>query len=164
MSERILICVAWPYANGSLHLGQIAGAYLPPDIFARYHRTKGNEVVMVSGSDSHGTPTTIKAEQEGKTPEEIVTFYQKEFLDCWQRFGISFDLFTSTTTENHTEVAQDVFLKLLEQGYLYKDTVSQAYCPSCGRSLPDRYIEGTCPHCQSPNARGDQCEACGKLL
>ncbi len=164
MSERILICVAWPYANGSLHLGQIAGAYLPPDIFARYHRTKGNEVVMVSGADSHGTPTTIKAEQEGKTPEEIVTYYQKEFLDCWQRFGISFDLFTTTTTENHTEVAQDVFLKLLEQGYLYKDTVSQAYCPSCGRSLPDRYIEGTCPHCQSPNARGDQCEACGKLL
>ena len=164
MSERILICVAWPYANGSLHLGQIAGAYLPPDIFARYHRTKGNEVVMVSGSDSHGTPTTIKAEQEGKTPEEIAAFYQQEHQDCWQKLGISYDLYTTTGTGNHAEVAQDMFLKLLEQGYLYKQTVSQAYCPNCHRFLPDRYVEGTCPHCQSPNARGDQCEACGKLL
>jgi len=164
MSERILVCVAWPYANGSLHLGQIAGAYLPPDIFARYHRTKGNEVVMVSGSDAHGTPTTIRAEQEGKTPGEIAEFYQQEFLDNWEKLGISFDLYTSTDTENHTEVVQDVFLRLLEKGYLQKKTVSQAYCPNCERFLPDRYVEGTCPHCKSPNARGDQCEACGKLL
>ncbi len=164
MRERILICVAWPYANGSLHLGQIAGAYLPPDIFARYHRTKGNEVVMVSGSDAHGTPTTIKAEQERKTPEEVTAFYQQEHLDCWQKLGISFDLYTTTDTENHTEVAQDMFLRLLEKDYLYKETVSQAYCPNCERFLPDRYVEGTCPHCQSPNARGDQCEACGRLL
>jgi len=164
MSERIFIGVAWPYANGSLHLGQIAGAYLPPDIFARYHRTKGNEVVMVSGSDKHGTPTTIKAEQEGKNPEEIAEYYQKEFLDCWQKLGISFDLYTTTGTENHAEVAQDIFLKLLEKDYLYKDTVSQAYCTKCQRFLPDRYIEGICPHCHSPNARGDQCEACGKPL
>ncbi|MFC2011923.1 methionine--tRNA ligase [Chloroflexota bacterium] len=164
MSERIFIGVAWPYANGSLHIGQIAGAYLPPDIFARYHRLKGNEVVMVSGSDKHGTPTTIKAEQEGKNPEEIAAHYQQEFMDCWEKFGISFDLYTSTGTENHAEVAQDIFLKLLEKGSLEKQTVSQAYCPSCQRFLPDRYIEGTCPHCQSPMARGDQCEACGKLL
>ncbi len=164
MSERIFIGVAWPYANGSLHLGQIAGAYLPADIFARYHRAKGNEVLMVSGSDKHGTPTTIKAEQEGKTPDEIATFYQREFLDCWQKLGISYDLYTTTGTKNHTEVAQDMFLKLLEKGYLYRDTMSQAYCPKCQRFLPDRYIEGTCPYCQSPNARGDQCEACGKPL
>jgi len=164
MSERIFIGVAWPYANGSLHIGQIAGAYLPADIFARYHRIKGNEVVMVSGSDQHGTPITIKAEQEGKTPEEIADYYQREFLDCWQKFGISFDLFTSTGTPNHTEVTQDIFLKLLEKGYLYKNTVSQAYCPSCQRFLPDRYIEGTCPHCGDPKARGDQCDACGKPL
>jgi methionyl-tRNA synthetase len=164
MSERIFIGVAWPYANGSLHLGQIAGAYLPPDIFARYHRTKGNEVLMVSGSDSHGTPVTIKAEQEGKTPEEITDYYQQEFLDCWQRFGISFDLYTTTNTQNHAEVAQDIFLRLLEKGYLHRKTVSQAYCPNCQRFRPDRYVEGTCPYCQSPNARGDQCEACGKLL
>ena len=126
MSERILVCVAWPYANGSLHLGQIAGAYLPPDIFARYHRAKGNEVVMVSGSDVHGTPTTIKAEQEGKTPQEVAAFYQQEHLGCWQKLGISYDLYTTTGTENHAEVAQDMFLRLLERGYLYKQTVSQA--------------------------------------
>jgi len=164
MSEKIFIGVAWPYANGSLHLGQIAGAYLPPDIFARYHRTKGNEVLMVSGSDQHGTPTTIKAEQEGKTPAEIVAFYQREFLDCWQKLGISFDLYTTTSTANHAEVVQDIFLTLLNKDYIYKDTVSQAFCPKCQRFLPDRYIEGTCQYCQSPNARGDQCEACGKPL
>jgi methionyl-tRNA synthetase len=164
MSDRIFIGVAWPYANGSLHLGQIAGAYLPADIFARYHRVKGNEVLMVSGSDQHGTPITIKAEQEGKTPEEIAAYYQREYLDCWEKLGISFDLFTSTGTENHAEVVHDIFLKLLEQGYLYKDTVSQAYCSSCERFLPDRYIEGTCPHCGDPKARGDQCDACGKPL
>ncbi len=124
MSERIFIGVAWPYSNGSLHLGQIAGAYLPPDIFARYHRTKGNEVVMVSGSDAHGTPTTIKAEQEGKRPVEIVDHYQQEFLDCWERFGISFDLYTTTDTDNHTEVTQDIFKTLLDKGYVYRDVVS----------------------------------------
>jgi methionyl-tRNA synthetase len=164
MSERILIGVAWPYANGSLHLGQIAGAYLPPDIFARYHRTKGNEVVMVSGSDQHGTPTAIKAEQEGKAPAEIAAYYQQEFQDCWEKFGISFDLFTTTGTANHTEVAQDIFLTLLNKGYVYKKAVSQAYCSDCQRFLPDRYVLGTCPYCNSPDARGDQCEACGKLL
>ena len=125
MNERIFIGVAWPYANGSIHIGQIAGVYLPADIFARYHRTKGNEVLMVSGSDQHGTPTTIKAEQEGKTPEEIAEYYQKEFLDCWQKLGISFDLYTTTGTENHTEVAQDIFLKLLEILYWHMDVSIQ---------------------------------------
>ncbi len=164
MVERIYIGVAWPYANGSLHLGQIAGANLPADIFARYHRIKGNEVVMVSGSDIHGTPTTIKAEQEGVSPGEIASKYQQEFLDCWQKLGITFDLYTTTGTGNHADVTQDIFLKLLEKDYLYKHTVSQAYCPRCQRYLPDRYIEGTCPYCHSPNARGDQCEDCGKPL
>ena len=164
MSERIFIAVAWPYANGSLHLGQIAGAYLPPDIFARYHRIKGNEVLMVSGSDQHGTPITIKAEQEGKKPGEIAARYHQQFLESWQKFGISFDLFTTTGTANHAEVAQDIFLTLLERGYLYKDTVSQPFCPRCQRFLADRYIEGTCPYCNSSGARGDQCEACGKPL
>ncbi|TES87839.1 MAG: methionine--tRNA ligase [Dehalococcoidia bacterium] len=164
MSEKIFIAVAWPYANGSLHLGQIAGAYLPPDIFARYHRTKGNEVLMVSGSDQHGTPITIKAEQESKKPGEIAARYHRQFLESWQRFGISFDLFTTTGTENHARVTQDIFLTLLERGYIYKNTLSQPYCPSCQRFLADRYIEGTCPFCNSPGARGDQCEACGKPL
>ncbi|MFC1969001.1 methionine--tRNA ligase [Chloroflexota bacterium] len=164
MTERVLICVAWPYANGPLHMGHIAGAYLPPDIFARYHRTKGNEVVMVSGSDQHGTPIAIKAEQEGKSPEEIVGRYHRQFLDCWQQLGISFDLFTSTGTGNHTEVTHDIFLTLLKQGYIYRDIVSQAYCPDCRRFLPDRYIEGTCPLCGYLDARGDQCDKCGRPL
>jgi len=164
MSERIFIGVAWPYADGPLHLGHIAGAYLPPDIFARYHRAKGNEVLMVSGSDQHGTPITIKAEQEGKKPGEIVTLYHQQFLDSWQKLGISFDLFTSTGTANHAEVSQDVFLTLLNRGHIYKSTVSQPYCPHCQRFLPDRYIEGTCPYCYSSGARGDQCDECGKPI
>ena len=164
MSERIFIAVAWPYADGPLHLGHIAGAYLPPDIFARYHRTKGNEVLMVSGSDQHGTPITIKAEQEGKKPGEIAAQYHQQFLDSWQRFGISFDLFTTTGTANHAQVSQDIFLTLLNKGYIYKSTVSQPYCPHCQRFLPDRYVEGTCPYCQSPGARGDQCDECGKPM
>ncbi len=164
MSEKILVAVAWPYANGSLHLGQIAGAYLPADIFARYHRLKGNKVLMVSGSDQHGTPITIKAEQEGKTPGEIADRYHREFLESWQKLGISFDLFTTTGTENHAEVTQDMFLALLKRGYIYKAKVSQPYCPQCRRFLPDRYIEGTCPFCGSPGARGDQCDDCGKPM
>jgi methionyl-tRNA synthetase len=164
MSERIFIGVAWPYANGSLHLGHIAGADLAADIFARYHRLKGNEVLMVSGSDQHGTPITLKAEQEGKTPREIIDFYQREYLDCWQKLGISFDLYTGTETINHTEVTRDIFLRLLEKGYLYRNTLSQLYCPECQRFLPDRYVEGTCPFCLTPGARGDQCDACNKPM
>ncbi len=164
MSERIFIGVAWPYADGPLHLGHIAGAYLPPDIFARYHRTKGNDVLMVSGSDEHGTPITIKAEQEGKKPSEIATQYHQQFLDSWQKLGISFDLFTNTNTANHAEVSCDIFLTLLEKGYIYKATVSQPFCPHCQRFLSDRYIEGTCPYCNSSGARGDQCDECGKPI
>jgi methionyl-tRNA synthetase len=164
MSERIFIGVAWPYASGPLHVGHVAGAYLPADIFARYHRTKGNEVIMVSGSDQHGTPITIKAEQEGKKPAEVVAYFHQIFLDSWKKLGISWDLFTTTGTQNHARVSQDIFLTLLKKGYIYKETVSQPYCPKCQRFLPDRYVEGTCPHCQYPGARGDQCEACGKPL
>jgi methionyl-tRNA synthetase len=164
MSERIFIGVAWPYANGSLHLGQVAGAYLPPDIFARYHRLKGNEVLMVSGSDQHGTPITLRADQEGKKPEEIAARYHQEFLDSWQKLGISFDLFTSTDTPNHHKVAQDLFLTLKDKGHIYKDTMALLYCPSCHRFLPDRYVEGTCPYCRFEGTRGDQCDNCGKPL
>jgi methionyl-tRNA synthetase len=164
MSEKIFIGVAWPYANGPLHLGHVAGAYLPADIFARYHRTKGNEVLMVSGSDQHGTPITLKAEQEGKTPGEVVAEFHRRFLNSWQKLGISFDLFTSTGTDNHAAVAHDIFLTLLNKGYIYKSTMSQPYCPNCKRFLPDRYLEGTCPYCRFTGARGDQCDQCGKPL
>ena len=164
MSERILVCVAWPYANGPLHLGHVAGAYLPADIFARYHRTKGNEVAMVSGSDQHGTPITIKADLEGVKPAEVVARYHQKFLENWRKLGITWDLFTTTGTPNHAEVTHDIFLTLLKKGYIYKDTVSQPFCPKCQRYLPDRYVEGTCPFCAYTSARGDQCETCGKPL
>jgi methionyl-tRNA synthetase len=164
MTENILVAVAWPYANGSLHLGHIAGCYLPADIFARYHRLIGNRVLMVSGSDQHGAPITLRAENEHKTPQEIVSHYHHEFLECWQKLGISFDLFTTTGTENHSEVVHDIFLKLLEKDYLYKDEMPQAYCPTCARFMPDRYVEGTCPHCGYTEARGDQCDQCGQPL
>lgn len=164
MGERIFIGVAWPYADGPLHLGHIAGVYLPSDIFARYHRIKGDEVLMVSGSDQHGTPITIKAEQAGKKPEEIVNQYHQQFLDSWQKLGISFDLFTRTGTANHAEVSHNFFLTLLNKGYIYKATVSQPFCPHCQRFLSDRYIEGICPYCHFSGARGDQCDGCGKPI
>ena len=162
--ERIFVGVAWPYANGSLHLGHIAGAYLPADIFARFHRAKGNQVLMVSGSDQHGTPVTIRAEQEGLTPREVATRYHRDFLASWQKLGIDFDLFTTTDTPNHIQVVQDFFLKLLDKGHIYKGSMSLPYCPRCQRYLPDRYTEGTCPYCGSAGARGDQCDSCGKPL
>ncbi len=164
MREKIYIGVAWPYANSPLHLGHIAGAYLPPDIFARYHRTKGNIVLMVSGSDVHGTPITIRAEQEGVSPAEIAGKYHKQFLESFRDFGITFDLFTSTGTDNHTEVSQDIFSTLYNKGYIYKDIVLQPFCSKCQRYLPDRYVEGTCPLCGYSGARGDQCDKCGQPL
>lgn len=164
MPENILICTAWPYANGSIHLGHIAGCYLPADIFARYQRLNGNNVLMVSGSDSHGTPVTITAETKGITPEEVASTYQKEFLIDWDNLGISYDLFTSTQTENHTKVVQDIFITLYEKDLIYKDVMSQPFCQSHNRYLADRYVEGICPHCDSKNARGDQCDNCGNTL
>ena len=164
MPQRIVVAVAWPYANGPLHLGHLAGCYLPADIFARYHRMKGNDVLMVSGSDQHGTPITIRAEQEGLTPQEVVDKYHADFVRSWERLGISFDLFTSTGTDNHQEVVHDLFRTLHDRGYIYTDTMLLPYCPSCRRFLPDRYVEGTCPHCADTAARGDQCDNCGKTL
>ncbi len=164
MFDRILVAVAWPYANGSIHMGYVAGVAVPADIFARYHRLKGNQVLMVSGSDSHGTPVTIEAEKRGVSPEEVFSQYHTEFLDNWKRLGISFDLFTSTHTENHSQVAQDMFLRLLENGYVYKGTMSQPYCVTDRRFLADRYVQGKCPHCGSDGAKGDQCDNCGRTL
>ncbi len=166
MPERIFIGVAWPYANGPLHMGHIAGCYLAADIFARYHRMKGNDVLMVSGSDAHGTPITIRADQEGVDPQVVLDRYHAQFLDTWQRLGISFDLFTTTHTENHQRVVQDIFLRLQERDYIYSDTMLLAHCAGCDRFLPDRYVEGACPrpHCGNQRARGDQCDDCGHTL
>ena len=164
MSRRILVAVAWPYASGSLHLGHLGGAYLPADIFARYHRIAGNDVLMVSGSDAHGTPITVKADEEGISPRDVVEKYHPEILGYWDSLSISFDLFTTTMTDNHAAVTQDVFLRLLEKKYLVKSTTTQYFDPEAERFLPDRYVEGTCPHCGYTQARGDQCENCGRTL
>ncbi len=164
MSEKILVCTAWPYANGPLHLGHIAGAYLPPDIFARYHRMKGNDVLMVSGSDTHGTPITVSADARGITPLEVVEENHRGFLEMWKKLGIGYSLFTHTDTENHHRVSQDIFLKLHEKGYLFTRSQMQMYSEKAGRFLPDRYVEGTCPRCNYTRARGDQCDKCGSLL
>ncbi len=164
MSKKIFIGVAWPYANGSLHLGHIAGCYLPADIFARYNRLKSNDVLMVSGSDEHGTPITITAEMEKTTPQAIVDRYNKEHTENMKQLGISFDLFTRTTTDNHKNVVQEIFKKLYEKEHIYKKNISAFYCENCNKFLPDRYLEGTCPNCQYEKARGDQCDGCGKLL
>ncbi|MCC6382201.1 MAG: methionine--tRNA ligase [Dehalococcoidia bacterium] len=164
MPERILVCVAWPYANYLLHVGQAAGAYLPADVFARYQRLVGHDVVMVSGSDSHGTPITVSAEREGVAPQAIVDRYHPRIVETWERLGISFDLYTTTLTENHYRTTQEVFLRLLEHGLLERGTQDQLYDPEADRFLPDRYVEGTCPICGYTEARGDQCDNCGSTL
>ncbi len=164
MSETILVAVAWPYANGSIHHGQLGGAYLPADIFARYHRLKGDRVAMVSGSDMHGTPITVRARREGRTPREVASEFHAEFLETWEGIGISFDLFTATDTENHARVVHDLFRRLLDNGYLYVAPQELLYDPVEHRFLPDRYVEGTCPYCDAPGARGDQCDSCGRQL
>jgi methionyl-tRNA synthetase len=164
LTEKILIGVAWPFPNGPLHLGQIVGSQLPADIFARYNRAAGNDVIMVSGTDQHGTPIVVRAEQEGKTPQEIVDHFHAEYLRCWDDLGITFDCYTSTGTQNHIETAQEIFLKLLEKGDVYKDTMELTFCEQEQRFLPDRYVEGTCPYCGYEGARGDQCDNCGRAL
>jgi methionyl-tRNA synthetase len=164
MSDNILVAVAWPYANSSIHVGNITGSYLPADIFARYHRLVGNRILMVSGSDSHGTPVTVTADAEGSTPLHVYQKYHAGFLELFQKLGLTYDLFTSTHTENHFKVAQTLFLSLEKNGYLYAERQKQWYAPSQKRFLPDRYIEGTCYICDYPNARGDQCDNCGSLL
>ena len=164
MSERIFIGVAWPYANGPLHLGQIAGAYLPADIFARYHRLRGDDVLMVSGTDQHGTPITIRAELEGLTPQQVVDKYHAQYLDVWEKLGISFDRYTTTGTDNHRKVVGDLFMGLMNEGLIYPATAEYAYCASDQRFLPDRYVDGTCPYCGFERARGDQCDRCGRTL
>ncbi len=164
MSEIIHVSVAWPYANGDLHVGHLAGAYLPADVFARYHRLKGNRVLMVSGSDSHGTPIMVTADKEGITPRDVFEKYHRRFLETQKNLGISYDLFTHTDTENHHQIAQDFFSMLLERKALYLDTQQILFDEQAGRFLPDRLVEGTCPVCGYADARGDQCDNHGGLL
>ncbi len=162
--DRILVAVAWPYANGPFHLGHLAGAYLPGDIFARYHRLRGHEVLMVSGSDMHGTPTLVTAEKEGVSPLAVAERYHAVNKAAFERLGFSYDLFTTTHTIVHERTVQEVFLALLEHRYIDRRTEDGPYCPNHRRFLPDRYLVGTCPHCGFESARGDECDHCGNPL
>ena len=164
MPENILIAIAWPYANAEIHVGNITGSHLPGDIVARYHRLKGDNVLMVSGTDSHGTPVVIAADKEGKPVEEVYKKYHDGFLDFFIQAGISYDLFTSTHTENHFKVSQSMFLALQKNGFLFKQFSKQWYSPSADKFLPDRYVEGTCYICGFEGARSDQCDNCGNVL
>jgi len=159
---NVFIGGAWPYANGSLHLGRLA-SLLPGDVLARYFRAKGNKVLYVSGSDCHGTPVAVQAIQEGVSPGDIADRFHQEFAECFAQLGFTYDLYTRTDQPFHHQVVQDVFLKLLDKGHLYKKTMEQTYCETDRQFLPDRYVEGTCPVC-SNRARGDQCDYCSTLL
>ena len=158
----IFIGGAWAYANGSLHLGHIS-SLLPGDILARYYRLKGEKVLYVSGSDCNGTPITIRAKQEGVSPKEIAGRYHQEFADCFSRLGFSYDTYTRTDTEHHHRIVQEIFISLLSKGLIYKKEIEQTYCEHDQQFLPDRYVEGICPHCGA-KARGDQCDFCSSVL
>jgi len=162
--QKILVAVAWPYASGPRHLGHVAGPGVPSDVFARYHRLKGNDVLMVSGTDEHGTPVMVSADREGVTPRELADRNNALILDDYVRLGMTYDCFTRTITSNHYAVVQDVFRTLYENGFLIEQTTLGAIAPATGRTLPDRYIEGTCPICGYGEARGDQCDNCGNQL
>jgi methionyl-tRNA synthetase len=162
--RNILSAPAWPYANGPRHIGHVSGFALPCDMFSRYQRMAGNRVLMVSGTDEHGTPIQVQADAEGTTARALADRYNRVIVDDLTGLGMTYDLFTRTTTRNHYAVTQEIFLRLLENGYVFPRTTLGAISPSTGRTLPDRYIEGTCPICGYPSARGDQCDNCGNQL
>ena len=162
--KRTLITTALPYANGPVHIGHLAGVYVPADIYARYLRLKGEEVLLIGGSDEHGVPITIKAKKEGVTPQDIVDRYHKIIKDSFEGLGISFDVYGRTTSETHRKTASDFFRRLYEKGEFIEKSSMQLYDAEAGQFLADRYVTGTCPHCGNTNAYGDQCEACGTSL
>lgn len=164
MTKSVLTAVAWPYANGPRHIGHVAGFGVPSDVFARYQRMTGANVLMVSGTDEHGTPLLVQAEKEGLTVQELADRYNRQIVHDLAGLGLSYDLFTRTTTRNHYAVVQELFRGLHDNGYMVKETTMGAISPSTGRTLPDRYIEGTCPICGADGARGDQCDNCGNQL
>jgi methionyl-tRNA synthetase len=163
-SRHILTAVAWPYANGPRHIGHVAGFGVPSDVFSRYQRMAGNQVLMVSGTDEHGTPILVEADKQGVSARELAAKYNRQIAEDLRGLGLSYDLFTRTTTANHYAVVQELFLGLLKNGYIFPRTALGAISPSTGRTLPDRYIEGTCPICGYDGARGDQCDNCGNQL
>lgn len=159
--SKVCINIAWPYSNGTIHLGHLAGSLLPPDIFSRYNRLIGNEVLMVGGSDQHGTPITVSAEKCGMTPEAYADKFHEINKKAIEDMEIEYSLFNKTHCDTHFKVVQDIFLDLNDKGYIYTKQTDQYYCPKCARFLPDRYVEGVCPKCGAEKTRSDQCDACG---
>ncbi|MBK7448168.1 MAG: methionine--tRNA ligase [Anaerolineales bacterium] len=164
MTETILVAVAWPYANAEIHVGNITGSHLPGDIFARYNRLKGNRVLMITGTDSHGTPVTMSADKLGKPVEEVYKSFHEGFIELFQQIGITYDLYTTTHSDNHFKVSQAMFLALQKNGFLFRQFSKQWYSPKAEKFLPDRYVEGTCYICGYESARSDQCDKCGNVL
>ncbi len=164
MTDKILVTSALPYANGPLHLGHLAGAYVPADIYVRYQRLKGSDVLFICGSDEHGVPITIRADREGISPQQVVDRFHFMMKESFIRLGIDFDNYSRTSLPLHHKISQDIFLNLYHKGFIHEQEVSQYFCATCARFLPDRYIEGECPTCHSQGARGDQCESCGRWL
>lgn len=163
MTKHILICSAWPYANGSLHLGHIAGL-LPADILARYFRLRGHRVLFVSGSDCHGTPITVRAAQEGVDPAQVAEKFHREFVDDFRKLGFTYDKYAATIDREHQQQVREIIQELFDNDWLYPREQEQIWCGQCNKFLPDRYVEGTCPRCGAKDARGDQCDGCGALL
>ena len=162
--KRTTITAALPYANGGVHIGHLAGVYVPADIYARYLRLKKEDVIFIGGSDEHGVPITIRAKKEGITPQDVCDRYHKIIKDSFKEFGISFDIYSRTTSPTHNKLASDFFRKLYDDGKLIEKESEQLYDPEAKQFLADRYVMGTCPHCGNPNAYGDQCEKCGSDL
>ena len=162
--KRTTVTSALPYANGPVHIGHLAGVYVPADIYVRYLRAKHEDVIFIGGSDEHGVPITIRAKKEGCTPQDVVDRYHKLIKESFDEFGISFDIYSRTTSKVHEETASDFFRKLYDKGEFVEKTSEQYYDEEAGQFLADRYIVGECPHCHNPRAYGDQCEACGTSL
>ena len=162
--KRTTVTAALPYANGGVHIGHLAGVYVPADIYVRYLRLKKQDVVFIGGSDEHGVPITIRAKKEGITPQDVCDRYHKIIKDSFKEFGISFDIYSRTTSKVHSKLASDFFRKLYDDGKLIEKESEQLYDPEAKQFLADRYVMGTCPHCGNPNAYGDQCEKCGSDL
>ncbi len=164
IAEKILVTAALPYANGPLHLGHLRSTYIPSDVYARFQRSRGNDVVYVCATDEHGTPIVASAEKEKKTPQQFTDYYHEKDEKEFQQLGLSFDIFHRTSSKENREMAQHFYGKLKQNGFVYEQEIAQAYCEKCGRFLPDRFVVGTCPHCKSERQYSDYCDACGKAL
>ena len=162
--QRILVTAALPYANGPIHIGHAIGAYVPADVYTRYHKLLGDDVIYICGSDEHGTPISVTAEQEDSSPRKVVDKYRKMHKEAFAGLGVDFNNYSGTARDIHHKTSQDIFTRVNDRGHIYKKTVLRPYCEQCDRFLPDRYVRGTCPNCGSEDERGDQCEACSKQL